>query len=635
MRVFSVQIDVSGSRVLRAAGYDCPVRADANSRLLAFTRRDIGERTYFVARRWYSCASVESLDAWLSRFNPEQIGPWAREQDGEFQIVVVDRASRAVHLVSDRNGAWRAYYKNEDGVVSIANRRADMVGLLTRPALCPFAVYQLLTIGYVIDPYSLLDGVRTTQPGQIATFTGPSTALTTYYSPVNLAADYYPTERASLDGLDRSARRVFAKRISAGRTPLVLLSGGIDSMTMLAYLCEVAPGRVHSLTFAHVGMERDERAPARLAAKHCGSKHTEFIQDPAEGAKRFAQSLCETDTWNYPPFTYLAVRDFLESHDDAYDVFTGEDTRLHTPSFDTPKELAVRLGRGGAWRMARPFAAAASAAFAHAPFSGSLKNYCDYWSGKLRWRSDFRTCFVEALLGFDRPSRNERADNGHYARLLAEVPDVNASDGMQEVYKKYVTFEYRTQYTDDMNTMTSCFSDGRLALHCPFYDWDFVEACNRVPYALGARRVFTLKSHSKLPVVQKYVLRKLVRQKLPDEVLYRYKATNPTLHCFFNRSVRPVVDRLLERWLPELLQRLDGELAAIIAATVAEYRGREVFVRNLDEPMLVRTLMICYVAMLQHLCTHRGADLPDELAAAAEPVPAALAGRRNTLSHVQ
>src|SRR5262245_10253844 len=102
MTAFSVKIDVSGSRVLQAAGYDGPLRAEANSRLLAFTRREIGERTYFVAGRWYSLASVEALDGWLARFDPQQIGTWAQEEDGEFQIVIVDRSSRTVHLVNDR-----------------------------------------------------------------------------------------------------------------------------------------------------------------------------------------------------------------------------------------------------------------------------------------------------------------------------------------------------------------------------------------------------------------------------------------------------------------------------------------------------------------------------------------------------
>ena len=67
MRVFSVKIEVTESRVLSAAGYDGAVRADANSRLVAFTRREIGGRTFFVAGRWYSLSSVEALDAWLYR----------------------------------------------------------------------------------------------------------------------------------------------------------------------------------------------------------------------------------------------------------------------------------------------------------------------------------------------------------------------------------------------------------------------------------------------------------------------------------------------------------------------------------------------------------------------------------------
>lgn len=625
MKTIALKIDVAAGRVLHAAGFDGSVDAESECRLTAFTRRQIGERTFFIAGRWYSLANVEALDAWLARFDPAAAASWVREQDGDFQIVGLDPASQTVQLVSDRNGSWRAYYKNEGGVLSIANRRADMIGLLAEPAICPYAVYQLLTIGFVLDPYSLLDGVRATQPGQMATITGPTTTVTTYYTPVNFDADYYLSERACLEGLDAAAKQVFGKRVGANRTPVVLLSGGIDSMAMLVYLNEVAPGRVHSLTFAHSGMERDELAPALRAARHFGSEHHEFILDPAEGGERLLQSLGETDTWNYATLTYLAVRGSLQDGGESFDLFSGEDTRLHTPSFNLPREFAIRLSRGGAWRFCRPFAAVAGRAFAHMPVTGSLENYCDYWSWHLRPRPDFRTCFVEALLGYDRPAQNGRQKSEHYARLVAEVPTAEAGNGMQEIFKKYVAFEYRTQYTDDMHCLTSCFREGRISLHHPFYDWQFVEACNRVPYALGARRIFTLKSQSKMPVVQKYVLRQLLRGRLPDDVLYRQKSTNPSLHCFFNHSLRPIVCRLLDRWLPGLLDWLDDELAAIVTATVAEFRSREVYARNVDEGTLVRTLAICYVAMLHHTCTHRDVPLRDELASVAEPTAAVAA----------
>src|SRR5262245_29846968 len=289
MKTIALKIDVMDGRVLHTAGFDGAVKTEPERRLSAFTRRQVDERTYFVAGRWYSVASVEALDAWLARFDPGAVASWVAEQDGDFQIVILDGPSRTVYLVSDRNGSWRTYYKNEHGILSIANRRVDMIGLLAEPAICPYAVYQLLTIGFVLDPYSLLDGVRATHPGQMATFSGPSTTVTTYYTPVNFHADYYPTERACLDGLDAAARQVFGKRVGANRTPVVLLSGGIDSMAMLVYLSDVAPGRIHSLTFAHAGMERDERAPALRAARHCGSEHTEFILDPAEGGERLLQ----------------------------------------------------------------------------------------------------------------------------------------------------------------------------------------------------------------------------------------------------------------------------------------------------------------------------------------------------------
>jgi hypothetical protein len=395
---------------------------------------------------------------------------------------------------------------------------------------------------------------------------------------------------------------------------------------MLVYLHRIAPGTVRTVTFSVTGLERNELAPARRVAEHFRSEHLELHVDPADGGRLLARSFREADTWNYAALFAIAEREYLEGWDEKCDVFSGQDTRLHTPSFDAPREMGIRLNRGGGWRVGRPVAAVAGRAMAALPFSGSLKNYAEYWSHHLRPRGDFPTYFLEGLLGHQVPPGQSPARAGFYDRLRDDLPRIGPRDDMQTVFKKYVGFDYRTQYTDDMNCVGSCFTDDRAALHFPFYDWELVEACNRVPYRLGARRIFTLKSHSKLPVVQKYVLRQLLRGHLPDDSLYRYKCTVPALYGFFNHSLRPLAAELLDRWYPALRAALGPELAALMDAYVAEFRGKSAFARNVDEWMLGEILAICYLGMLHQLCTHPGTSVEGELGAAGQRAVATAGG---------
>src|SRR5262245_8167372 len=225
MSNFALKLRLSDGAVVHAAGFDGGVEVEPEPRLSTATRIAAGSREFFVSGVWYSLGSAAELEQWLGRYTPDRVEDWAKEQDGDFHVIVVDRAAHQVVLVGDRNGPRRSYYSVDDGHAVLATRRSEIVGLLSRPAVCPYAAYQLLTLGYVLDPYSLLDGVRTTQPGQIVSIDARGARVRDYYAPVRHDADYYRSESECLAGLDAAAERVFRKRMAATRVPVLLLSG--------------------------------------------------------------------------------------------------------------------------------------------------------------------------------------------------------------------------------------------------------------------------------------------------------------------------------------------------------------------------------------------------------------------------
>ena len=613
MQLFKLKVDLLKGQPMVEEGFDSSPSFEAPSRLTFRWKFKKGNFAFYLVGRSYSFAAVAELESWLTHFLPESAAQWATEIDGDLLIFVLDQVDHKAYLISDRNGANRAYYVNQSGTLSISNSIAELTTLMDSPRLCSFAAYQLLTMSYVLDPYCLIQDARTTMPGQIVAFRCSETNTASHYAPVSFDLDNFETEEECITALDEAYRRVFQKLLASSRVPCVLLSGGIDSLTILKYIKDACPGRVVTLTSSFRGLAPNELEPARIAARYFGTEHHEIVTDPGDLVDLYIKSLTTADTWNYSSLMSLGQKAQLEALGSPVEVFTGQDTRLHTPSFDLPRKIGILLSGRPHNALVLASAGLLSAVLKQYPLEGSLKNYLRYWADQLVPRKDLPTYVLEALASFHLPSGFNRGQHRHFARIIAQLPELSGEDRLETIHKKYVSFEYRTQYTDDMNNLVSSTETPQIALHCPFYDWETVRVANRIPFDLGSRRMFTLRSWNKMPFVNKAIARALVKGHVPEELLYRAKKTCPAAHVIFNSAVGELVGILLDKWVPDLLDGVDGEVRPIIEAYVAEYRQRQSFRRSDDEGLLWAVLAICYLAALNKLCGDRSVSLAREL----------------------
>jgi len=613
MQTFKLKIDLLLGQPLEEQGFDRGVSWEGPSRFLFQTKFARNGYVIYLYGRSYSFDSEDALHCWLNNFSPDAISVWAKGADGDFAILIWDSRNRAAYLISDRNGATRTYYSYQRGRLCISNSRLELAKLMDSPRLSSQAVYQLLTLGYVLDPQSLIEDSHVTFPGQIAEFRrSGDVAVSTYFCPVCLDDRYLKTESECVSALDAAYRRLFLKRLTNGRVPCVLVSGGIDSLTILKYIKQVHSGRLTTLTFSFKGLQPNELEPARIAARYFGSDHHEVVINPEDGAGLIARTL-EVDSQDGTALMCPAVIDYLEKLGGQFDIFTGQDTRLHTPSFDLARETGIRLNANPASnRTIRALAALASRGLLLWPVEGSLKHYLQHWSSNLRPRADLPNYVIQALTSFYLPKQNGSRLGAHYLQLLAQLPKFEPADNLQVMFKKYVGFEYRTQYTDDMSCLAATLTSPVSEIHFPFYDWEAVEASNLVPYHLGMRGNFTLHSWNKMPFVRKRIARTLVRGSVPESLLYRAKKTCPHHDLVFNRSLAEFAKRLLERWLSPLVESLDSEVRSIVLELAQDFSSRSTF--NLyDEPLLRRIQYICYLAILNQACLNNSFQPAEEL----------------------
>jgi asparagine synthase (glutamine-hydrolysing) len=205
---------------------------------------------------------------------------------GMFAIAVWDADRRELSLVRDRLGKKPLYVYREPGLVTFGSELKALVAgpsfdrTIDRAALASYLRYL-----YVPAPRSIFERAIKLPPAHILTLADPAAPLPSaepYWSlrdvareglarPLEVPEAYAINE---LDGLlaDAVQRRMYSD------VPLgALLSGGVDSSTVVALMQEASARPVKTYTIGFVEEEFDEATHAARVARHLGTDHTELL----------------------------------------------------------------------------------------------------------------------------------------------------------------------------------------------------------------------------------------------------------------------------------------------------------------------------------------------------------------------
>ncbi len=546
-----LEFPLDGRGEVLAMGLNAPAVSGPDGHLVARGAFEWPGGTVFFFGRVYTPHTEAGIRRWFSEFDPADPGAWASECDGDFAAVVHEPSKNRAWVIGDRNGQSRLYFSVQGGMLRAGNSLLSVGRRMKQPHLSQEGVFHLLALRYSLDPQTLVEDVLATTPGALVEIDGRTIRSLTYHHPVTQDCDYFTSMEDCVHGLDEAFRAGFLKRYDPSRRCVVLLSGGIDSLVMLRYLTEIAPGHVEAFTFGLKGDEQgDEVRAAQMAARHFGVPHRLSFLDPADVVRQMPASVLEADGPHYGTALWMSLQASLVEGTRPVDLYSGQDTRLHTPSFDTPMSLGIRLsgaelGSAGEWWRR------ALAATRVWPFRG--KRTFAHWRHYASPRESVQEYLVRAILSVPAPYAVEAL-----SRQLTPLPP---GAGIQDIFKAVIEFEYRTQFTDDINSFCSVTQRPDVGVHFPFYDHDVVAACNRIPYAIGARHVFTTRSWNWIPFTQKAVLRRLLLGSAPKELVYRRKSTLPSIHLAFNSGLGELVRRVIDSWGGPLVEALDEENA--------------------------------------------------------------------------
>jgi asparagine synthase (glutamine-hydrolysing) len=477
---------------------------------------------------------------------------------GMFAIAVWDAERREITLVRDRLGKKPLYVYQEPGLVTFGS---ELKALIAGPSfdreIDDEALKSYLRYLYVPAPRTMFRRAIKVPAGHVLTVSdprGPLPAPTPYWSVrdaarAGLADPFTGTETEALDELDRLLREAVRCRLHSDVPLGALLSGGIDSSTVVALMREVATGPVKTYTIGFSEAGFDEARHAARVARHLGTEHTELFLtgDDVQGLVRRLPEIFDEPLADPSQLPTLLVSELARrqvtvalSGDGGDEVFAGYNRyvygsrmlpRLHRLPRAVRVPVAAGLGRVSSrtWNWMRSLTPPVLAGAPSGHFGERIHKL-----GHVMHASSVIDMYRSLLsAGWQRPEELLAPDH----RGAGPVADA-AADGGEPVnlLDRMMLMDQLTYLPDDLLAKLDRTSMAvSLEVRSPLLDHRVVEFSWRMPRALKLRGS-----------TGKWALRQLLYRRVPPELVERPKMG-------FSVPIDRWLRGPLRRWADDLL----------------------------------------------------------------------------------
>jgi asparagine synthase (glutamine-hydrolysing) len=453
---------------------------------------------------------------------------------GMFAFAVWDRRERRLFLARDRVGKKPLHYAMAGRTLVFGS---EIKSLLQHPGVKREinlqAISDFLSFGYVPDPATAFTGVSKLPPGHTLTFKDGLIHTRRYWDfdysgDAGGRAPEAPEERY-VERLRELIAESVRLRLESDVPLGAFLSGGIDSSIVVAMMARETKVKTFSIGFPDTGF--DELRYARIAARHFGADHHEFVVTPD------VCRLVEEIVWHHDePFadvssvpTYVVSKMAREhvtvalSGDGGDEVFGGYERYVvdrrrrryeSVPAF--LRRALLRASRAlpqGAYgkRFLRNIALEPAARYVDSV------SYFDRDSQLNLFSEDAR----RAMAGYDPARRFERT-------FATPVSTSRLERLLYLDSKTYLPGDILVK-VDRMSMANS------LETRAPLLDHRLIEFAQTIPASFKLRGSET-----------KYILKRAAEGLIPDEIINRPKqGFDVPIRRWFNRELREMLDDTL------------------------------------------------------------------------------------------
>jgi len=198
---------------------------------------------------------------------------------GMFAFALIDKKQKRLFIARDRFGEKPLFYYQDHNIFAFAS---ELKSLLQHPQiprkLNREALLYYLSISYVPEPMTMLEGVQSLPPGYCITLDADGKTDTWAYFEPKYEIDTSLKTEEDVIAMLRPKLEQAVMRQKVSDVPLgAFLSGGIDSSTVVAMLQKNSSERIKTFTVKFEEATYDESHIAREVAEKLGTDHHEIV----------------------------------------------------------------------------------------------------------------------------------------------------------------------------------------------------------------------------------------------------------------------------------------------------------------------------------------------------------------------
>ncbi|MCL4297294.1 MAG: asparagine synthase (glutamine-hydrolyzing) [Anaerolineae bacterium] len=200
--------------------------------------------------------------------------------NGIFAFAIWDTPRQELTLARDRMGIKPLYYtETNNGFIFGSELKVVMAHPEVKREIDLISLNEYLSFEYVPTPRTIIRHIYRLEPGCVLRYSAQGVHHQPYWN-ISLArsesrppVDWRDYAIGLYETLKTSVKQELVSDVPVG----VLLSGGLDSSSIAAFMAELYPGTVDSFSVGFEETSFDESRYARQIAQHVGTRHNELI----------------------------------------------------------------------------------------------------------------------------------------------------------------------------------------------------------------------------------------------------------------------------------------------------------------------------------------------------------------------
>ena len=443
--------------------------------------------------------------------------------NGQFAIAIWDKYEKELFLARDRVGIRPLFY-TEVGKSFVFS--SEIKSMLEFPninfKISPKSLSEFFTFWTALSPNTAFEGVYELPPGNYMVVNENGITITPYWElPVYKPNEYKYT---NLEEAVKKFEEIFSDsvkiRLRSDVPVAAYLSGGIDSSVTTSFIKKISPENLKTYSIGFAEKEFDESIYQNIASKYFNTKHSNVICSSSDIANHFEKVVwhCEAPILRTAP-TPMSLLAKSVREDNTKVVITGEGADELLGGYNIFKETKIR--RFWAKNPDSKFRAILLKRLY--PYLPQMKNANAnvlkmFFGYKL---SEIESPIYSHLLRWNNTSRINNYLSENYKKPIEKYNPIK--DIEHRFIDKLKGYDYLTkaQFIEISLFMSGYLlsSQGdRMAMansvegRYPFLDHRMIEFC------------MSIHPDLKLKILnEKYILKKLMKGRLPEEILNRSK----------------------------------------------------------------------------------------------------------------